>query len=150
MSCTVRGSSGRNAHDLIGHVSDTQIEQFQALLSKGSDSVGQARMQALYKGRRDNLELAPNLWAGIGPIRTGAGTALVGSPASIAERLQDYADIGIDTVIGSGYPHIEEAYRVAELLFPKLNLPNRPVETLPPVRPLWAPIAGQTAAGRVT
>ncbi|MDR7258603.1 alkanesulfonate monooxygenase [Sphingomonas sp. BE270] len=138
------------AHDLIQHVSDAQIEQFQAMLSKGSDSVGQARMQALHKGSRDNLELAPNLWAGIGLVRTGAGTALVGSPDSIAERLQEYADIGIDTVIGSGYPHIEEAYRVAELLFPKLNLPNRSVEALPPVRPLLPPIAGQSAAGRVT
>ena len=48
--------------------------------------------------------------------------ALVGDPDTIAERLQEYADIGIATVIASGYPHLEEAYRVADLLFPKLNL----------------------------
>ena len=107
------------AHDLIRHVTDAQIAQFQAMLTKGTDSVGQARMQALHKGgSRDNLEIAPNLWAGIGLVRTGAGTALVGSPDSIAERLQEYADIGIDTIIGSGYPHQEEAYRVAECCFP--------------------------------
>ncbi len=138
------------AHDLIQHVSDEQIAQFQAMLTKGTDSVGQSRMQALHRGSRDNLEIAPNLWAGIGLVRTGAGTALVGSPDSIAERLQEYADIGIDTVIGSGYPHLEEAYRVAELLFPKLNLPHHWRETLPPVLPFLPPIAGQKAAGRMT
>jgi alkanesulfonate monooxygenase len=34
----------------------------------------------------------------------------------------EYADLGIDTFILSGYPHLEEAYRVAELLFPLLPL----------------------------
>ena len=138
------------ADELIQHVTDVQIAQFQTMLTTGSDSVGQARMQALHGGSRAGLELAPNLWAGIGLVRTGAGTALVGSPDSIAERLQEYADIGIDTIIGSGYPHIEEAYRVAELLFPKLNLPNLPLDTLPPVVPFLAPLPGQKSAGRVT
>lgn len=125
------------ANDLISRVTDEQIAQFQTILSKSTDSVGQARMQALHKGSRDNLEIAPNLWAGIGLVRTGAGTALVGDPETIAERLQEYADIGVDTIIGSGYPHLEEAYRVAELLFPRLNLPHRRQETLPPQRPYF-------------
>jgi alkanesulfonate monooxygenase len=30
--------------------------------------------------------------------------------------------LGIDAFILSGYPHLEEAYRVAELLFPHLAL----------------------------
>lgn len=46
-----------------------------------------------------------------------------------------YADLGIDTFILSGYPHLEEAYRVAELLFPLLpiELPtaNQPVMLSP-------------------
>ena len=138
------------ADELIRHVSDEQIAQFQAMLAAGSDSVGQARMQALHGGSRAALEIAPNLWAGIGLVRTGAGTALVGSPETVAQRLQDYAEIGIDTVIGSGYPHLEEAYRVAELLFPRLNLPNRRVERLPPVVPMLPPIDGRPAAGRAT
>lgn len=139
------------AHELIKHVTDEQIAQFQAMLAKGSDSVGQARMQALHKGgSREALEIAPNLWAGIGLIRTGAGTALVGSPDSIAERLQEYADIGIDTIIGSGYPHLEEAYRVAELLFPKLNLPHLRPDPLPAVLPFMASVGGKPSAARVT
>ena len=65
---------------------------------------------------------APNLWAGVGLVRNGAGTALVGTPEQVAERLREYQEAGIDLVIGSGYPHLEEAYRVAELLFPALGL----------------------------
>ena len=117
------------ANEIIKYVSDEAIAEFQASLAKNSDSVGQARMIALHGGSRANLEISPNLWAGIGLVRTGAGTALVGDPETIAERLQEYADIGVDTIVASGYPHLEEAYRVAELLFPKLNLRHPTTET---------------------
>ncbi len=86
------------------------------------DSVGQRRMAELHGGRRDRLVVSPNLWAGVGLVRGGAGTALVGTPEQIVERIGEYQAIGIDTIIGSGYPHLEEAYRVAELLFPRLGL----------------------------
>ncbi len=131
------GEAWDAANDLIRYVTDDQIAQFQGYLTKGSDSVGQARMQALHKGSRAQLEIAPNLWAGIGLIRTGAGTALVGDPGTVADRLQEYADIGIDTIIGSGYPHLEEAHRVADLLFPELNLPHRRGVSLPSIRPYF-------------
>ncbi len=77
-------------------------------------------MAALHGGRRDNLEVSPNLWAGVGLVRGGAGTALVGDPETVAARMREYAALGIETFILSGYPHLEEAYRVAELLFPLL------------------------------
>ena len=86
------------------------------------DSVGQRRIAELHGGRRDRLVVSPNLWAGVGLVRGGAGTALVGTPEQITERIREYQAIGIDTIIGSGYPHLEEAYRVAELLFPRLGL----------------------------
>ena len=78
-------------------------------------------MAQLHGGRRDQLEVSPNLWAGVGLVRGGAGTALVGDPDTVAERLLEYHALGIDTFILSGYPHLEEAYRTAELLFPKLS-----------------------------
>ena len=87
------------------------------------DSVGQQHMAQLHGGRRDKLEISPNLRAGVGLVRGGAGTALVGDPATVAERIREFQDIGIDTFILSGYPHLEEAYRFAELVFPLL--PNR-------------------------
>lgn len=112
------------ADRLISKLSDEAIASAQAVLTKNSDSVGQARMVALHNGRRNKLEVSPNLWAGIGLVRSGAGTALVGSPKTVAARLREYQALGIDTVIASGYPHVEEAYRVSELLFPELGLPG--------------------------
>jgi alkanesulfonate monooxygenase len=110
------------ADRLISHLDDETIAAAQQVFLKNSDSVGQARMLALHNGRRDKLEVSPNLWAGIGLVRSGAGTALVGSPQTVAARLREYQALGIDTVIASGYPHLEEAYRVSELLFPELGL----------------------------
>ncbi|WP_285766765.1 FMNH2-dependent alkanesulfonate monooxygenase [Peribacillus sp. SI8-4] len=109
------------ANDLIKYVDDETIEAAQKELSKHV-SEGQRRMLALSSGSKDNLEISPNLWAGVGLVRAGAGTALVGDPVTVAERLKEYQAIGIDTFILSGYPHLEEAYRVAELLFPHLPL----------------------------
>jgi alkanesulfonate monooxygenase len=76
----------------------------------------------LHRGSRDNLEISPNLWAGVGLVRGGAGTALVGDPPTVAARMKEYMALGIDTFILSGYPHLEEAYRFAELVFPLLPL----------------------------
>jgi len=102
-------------------VDDEKIKTTQDLLSK-HESVGQRRMAALHNGKRENLEVSPNLWAGLGLVREGVGTAIVGDPKIVAERLIEYQELGIDTFILSGYPHLEEAYRVAELLFPILPL----------------------------
>lgn len=110
------------ADRLISHVTDETIAAAQKRFTDGSDSVGQQRMAALHQGRRDRLLVAPNLWAGIGLVRTGVATALVGDPPTVARRLREYQALGIDTVIASGYPHLEEAYRVAELLFPELGV----------------------------
>jgi alkanesulfonate monooxygenase len=109
------------ADKLIQHVDDKTIAEAQKVFAR-MDSVGQSRMAALHRGRRDKLEISPNLWAGVGLVRGGAGTALVGDPETVAERMKEYMQIGIDTFIMSGYPHLEEAYRFAELVFPLLSL----------------------------
>ena len=75
-------------------------------------------MRSLHGGSREHLVIAPNLWAGVGLVRHGAGAALVGDAATVAGRMREYAEMGIDTFILSGYPHLEEAYRVADLLLP--------------------------------
>ncbi|MFB7512465.1 LLM class flavin-dependent oxidoreductase [Streptomyces sp. NPDC056144] len=89
----------------------------------GMDSTGQARMTALHGGIVDaaRLTVAPNLWAGIGLVREGAGTALVGSHDEVAARLAEYRALGIDEFVLSGYPHLEEAYRVGEEVAPRLR-----------------------------
>lgn len=112
----------RAADALIANVSDATIASAQKSFAR-FDSEGQRRMAALHGGRRDALEVSPNLWAGVGLVRGGAGTALVGDPQQVAERIREYAELGIENFIFSGYPHLEEAYRVAELLFPLLPEP---------------------------
>jgi len=88
------------------------------------DSVGEARQTNLHDFRGnttvEDLVVAPNLWAGIGLVRDGAGTALVGSHDEVADRLLEYADLGIDEFILSGYPHREEAVRVGREVLPRV------------------------------
>ncbi|WP_028401240.1 FMNH2-dependent alkanesulfonate monooxygenase [Ectobacillus panaciterrae] len=112
------------ADRLIKYVDNDTIEAAQRTLAR-QDSVGQQRMLQLHKGGRETLEISPNLWAGVGLVRGGAGTALVGNPIQVAERMKEYSDLGIDTFVLSGYPHLEEAYQFAELVFPLLPLKNR-------------------------
>jgi alkanesulfonate monooxygenase len=95
------------------------VASVQAGLAR-SESEGQQRMLALHGGRRDRLEIHPNLWAGIGLVRGGAGTALVGSHDEVAERIREYHALGIDEFILSGYPHLEEAYWFGEGVLPRL------------------------------
>jgi len=109
------------ANNLIKYVTDDAIAASLKVFER-FDSAGQARMTQLHKGKRDQLEISPNLWAGVGLVRGGAGTALVGSPENVAKRILEYRDIGIEEFIFSGYPHLEEAYRFAELVFPLLPI----------------------------
>lgn len=108
------------ANELIKYVDDETIARTKNLYDR-QDSVGQRRMAELHGGTKESLEISPNLWSGIGLARWGAGTALVGDPETVAKRMKEYEDLGIETFVLSGYPHLEESYRVAELLFPYLN-----------------------------
>jgi len=114
----------RAADELIQHLDEKTIAGAQEVLAR-YDSHGQQRQRALNSGNRESLMVSPNLWSGVGLVRGGVGTALVGDPETIAARMQEYAELGIETFILSGYPHLEEAYRVAELLFPLLPLKAR-------------------------
>ncbi|CAI0955557.1 UNVERIFIED_ORG: alkanesulfonate monooxygenase [Serratia quinivorans] len=109
------------ADKLIAHLDEVTIAAAQKIFSR-MDSTGQARMSALHGGSKDSLRIAPNLWAGVGLVRGGAGTALVGNPQQVAERIREYQALGITNFIFSGYPHLEEAHRFAELVMPLLPL----------------------------
>uniref|UniRef100_Q07LQ6 Alkanesulfonate monooxygenase n=1 Tax=Rhodopseudomonas palustris (strain BisA53) TaxID=316055 RepID=Q07LQ6_RHOP5 len=130
------------ADDLIRYVTDDTIAAAQKVFAR-MDSVGQQRMSQLHGGRRDQLEISPNLWAGVGLVRGGAGTALVGDPATVAARIKEYQDVGIDTFILSGHPHLEEAYRFAELVFPHFSLEHG--DNVTPLRVNTGPF-GETIA----
>ena len=127
-----RAAAWEAANDLIRYVDDKVIADAQKVFAR-YDSVGQQRMAALHGGNRAKLEISPDLWAGVGLVRGGAGTALVGDADTVAARLLEYRALGVDSFILSGYPHLEEAYRVAELLFPRLPLSHGKSGTQPSV-----------------
>ncbi len=113
-----------HADRLLSAISGERIRSAQEVLAR-TESVGQQRMTALHSGRfssrkrliggrTSNLEISPNLWAGYGLVRGGAGTALVGSHTEVADRIAEYHELGIDHFILSGQPHVEEAYWFAE------------------------------------
>jgi alkanesulfonate monooxygenase len=106
---------------LLDGMSPERIAATQARFA-GMESVGQARMAALHSGSAERLEVSPNLWAGIGLVREGAGTALVGSYTEVAERISEYAALGLDEFILSAWPHLEEAYRVGERVLPLVSI----------------------------
>ncbi len=108
------------ADELLAELTDEQIAKATELHAK-SESEGQRRMTALHGGRIDQLEIYPNLWAGVGLVRGGAGTALVGSHEEVANLIYEYHSLGFDEFILSGYPHLEEAYWFAEGVLPLLR-----------------------------
>lgn len=88
------------------------------------DSVGQARISGLHNGVVGGVEdllVYPNVWAGIGLARGGGGTALLGSYGQVAERIEEYHAVGLDTLILSGYPALEEAFRMGEPVLPRVG-----------------------------
>lgn len=127
------------AASLLSHLDEATVAAAREKFAQ-MDSVGQRRMAELNKGQfnkhdvREGLEVAPNLWAGVGLVRGGAGTALVGSPQQVADRINEYAALGLDYFILSGYPHLEEAHRFAELVFPLLPLDVRERLSSPTLR----------------
>jgi alkanesulfonate monooxygenase len=116
------------ADKLVDALDDETVRSAQAGLSR-SQSEGQRRMRALHEANRADgswrdaraLEIAPNLWSGVGLVRGGAGTALVGSHTDVADRIAEYAEIGIDEFIFSGYPHLEELFWFGEGVVPILR-----------------------------
>jgi alkanesulfonate monooxygenase len=116
------------ADRLLAALDPATVEQAQQSLAR-SGSEGQRRMRELHgggsaysqAGDARSLEVAPNLWAGVGLVRGGAGTALVGSHEEVADRIAEYAALGLDHFVLSGYPHLEESYRFGEGVRPILE-----------------------------
>ncbi|MBT9516028.1 MAG: LLM class flavin-dependent oxidoreductase [Methyloversatilis discipulorum] len=110
---------------------ERQLPPGQTLETFRSDNpIIQKNVDTLLSGRlpsaRD-LEIYPNVWVGpawfgfdiLGP---SSGTTLVGSAENVAARLREYEAQGTGAFILSGWPLIDEAHRVADLLFPLLDL----------------------------
>ena len=114
---------------LLDRLDPDEVKRAQEILG-ATESAGQDRMLSLHEsyrssGRAGDLEIYPNLWAGVGLVRGGAGTALVGSHGQVADLIEEYAGLGISEFIMSGYPHLEEAYWFGEGVLPELRRRGR-------------------------
>jgi alkanesulfonate monooxygenase len=89
--------------------------------SQDSRSAGVLRQDELRSRAGGSLWLEPQLWSGIGLARSGCGSAIVGSPDQVLQKIQRYIEMGIRAFIFSGYPHLEECRLFAKYVLPKLS-----------------------------
>jgi alkanesulfonate monooxygenase len=118
----------QEARDAAGHlISAVDEETGNAIRSRSLDSqsAGVRRQAELRGAAAGDGFVEPALWTGIGKARSGCGAAVVGSPAEVLDKLMSYRDLGMEAFILSGYPHIDEAERFAELVLP--HLPHGPL-----------------------
>ena len=140
------GEAWDEANRLLAAIDDATIESVQAGLAR-SESEGQRRMRELHRGGRGALEVSPNLWAGVGLVRGGAGTALVGSHEEVADRIEEYHRVGIDEFVLSGYPHLESAYWFGDGVLPVLADRGLWQHPAPPTAQVGqVPFAGRAAS----
>lgn len=99
---------------------DPELIRKQQEALRRSESEGQRRMLDLNRGSVSDLEIHPGLWAGVGLVRGGAGTALVGSHREVADLIKEYIAVGFEEFVLSGYPCLEEAYWFGEGVRPLL------------------------------
>ena len=111
----------RVAQELLDQLDPAEVSRIQQGLGR-SQSEGQRRMTELHGSGSSfhsgadahDLEIASNLWTGVGLVRGGAGTALVGSYEEVAARIRDYQEAGFDHFILSGYPALHDLECVAD------------------------------------
>jgi alkanesulfonate monooxygenase len=89
--------------------------------SLDTGSAGVAAQVALRDSADDEGYAEDNLWTGIGRARSGAGAAIVGDPDQVLAKLRAYQDLGVESLILSGYPHRAEADLFARYVLPHLD-----------------------------
>jgi alkanesulfonate monooxygenase len=89
--------------------------------AQDSKSAGVLRQDELRDKTTDDY-IEPHVWSGVGRARSGCGSALVGSPDQIVNKLNRYIDMGIRAFIFSGYPHKQECELFARHVLPRLKI----------------------------
>jgi alkanesulfonate monooxygenase len=126
---------GLRIHVIVRETENEARDAARSLVSKLDDTVGQAlkdrsmdsrsagvlRQDALRQDADDDGYIEPLIWSGIGRARSGCGSAIVGNPTQVLEKLQRYIDLGMRSFILSGYPHLEECELFARHVLPQLK-----------------------------
>ncbi len=105
---------------LVSHLDPDIGEQIRRR-SLDSGSAGVARQVELRDAADVDGFVEEHLWTGIGRARSGAGAAIVGDPDQVVATMLRYREVGVDTFILSGYPHLPECERVAASVLPALR-----------------------------
>ncbi|MEC0231097.1 LLM class flavin-dependent oxidoreductase [Paenibacillus alba] len=106
------------AWECISKVSPEAIEQAQAAFAK-TDATNQQRQNDLRElSKKQQFVVGPNLWTGLSLVRSGGAILIVGTADQVADRLVEYAELGISSFILSGYPHLEEAETFGQAALP--------------------------------
>jgi alkanesulfonate monooxygenase len=107
----------RAANALISRA-DPEVVQLVADRSRSSSPTRRAQYDL---SQCADFTIAPNLWAGVGTVRFGVAVSLVGNPDQVVERLLEFKAAGVDFFILGGFPHLDEAARVGELVVSQLR-----------------------------
>lgn len=115
-------SAARDAADrLLSKLDDSAGEAIRAK-SLDSQSVGVRRQAELRQTAEANDGyVEENLWTGIGRARSGCGAAIVGDPDQVLAKIRAYEAMGIEALILSGYPHLDECDLFAKYVLPELD-----------------------------
>ncbi|SHF43362.1 alkanesulfonate monooxygenase [Seinonella peptonophila] len=107
------------ANEMIQHIKQDEIDQFHHLLRTRFDSQGRERQTRIIEANA-SLKIDEHLWAGTSLVNIGP-FAVVGNPDSVVKCIQDYMSLGADIFAIAGIPHLEEAYRISDLILPRLR-----------------------------
>jgi alkanesulfonate monooxygenase len=114
-------AQARQAADHLVAALDPEVGDAIRARSLDSQSVGVRRQAELREASGDDGYVERHLWTGIGRARSGCGAAIVGDPQQVADTIREYAALGIDAFILSGYPHLDQCRRVAADVLPLLR-----------------------------
>jgi len=112
----------REARDYARHIMSKVDGKLEATIRQSRDFqyTGTRRQDELRAATTDDY-IEENVWSGIGRVRAGCGAAIVGDPDQVYNKIQKYLDMGMRSLILSGYPHLTECDLFAKYVLPRLD-----------------------------
>ena len=93
---------------------DPEVLAHRGKVISSFESKGTKAQQA----RAQEEMVGPNLWAGMGRIRSGSAVAIVGSYEQCAQKIVELEQAGVDLLILSGFPLSEECQTIGTHVIP--------------------------------
>ncbi|MBU42164.1 MAG: alkanesulfonate monooxygenase [Spirochaetaceae bacterium] len=133
------------AKRLVSRLEDDRANEIKHR-AQDSRSAGVLRQDELRNMADSDGYIEPCLWSGIGRGRSGCGSAIVGDPGQVLEKMQRYVDMGVRSFVLSGYPLLDECDYIARYILPELKLVSFP--EVQQRRPSSEPVTPLTTAPR--